>query len=65
MRFKQKPKPEHRDTRIKTKFLLLPNKIEGETRWLEKTSWKETCNKYYSQFWECWVTKWIGNNWID
>lgn len=28
-------------TRQKTRFLLLPKKINGEVRWLEKASWME------------------------
>lgn len=33
--------PKLGDTRIQTKFLLLPLTIGYETRWLERASWKE------------------------
>ena len=65
MRFKNKPQPSNGDTRIKTKFLLFPKKIKGETRWLEKTSWQEECLKYYSALWSDYVVRWDEVNWID
>lgn len=65
MRFKQNPLPKNGDTRIKTKFLLFPKKINRETRWLEKGSWKEMCDVYYSPSQGDWVITWDEVNWID
>ena len=41
----------------KNKFLWLPLEINGESRWLEKASWKERCYHYrhpslvFGSFW--------------
>lgn len=42
------------DSRIITKFLFLPRAIAGETRWLEKATWKQ---EYWGVVWLdlCWV----------
>ena len=59
MRFpKRKPKP--RDTRIKTKFLFFPLKIDDETRWLEISSYQQEyiyCSTFTPSKWYniCWV----------
>ena len=40
MRF-VKENPEHGTERIMIRFLWWPKTINGETRWLETTSWRE------------------------
>lgn len=35
MRWKAKPTPKHKDTRVIKKFLLIPYCLENEWRWLE------------------------------
>lgn len=47
------------DTRIVTKFLLLPKTIGCQTRWLERASWE--------QVWNCDVlgTYWKDSKWSD
>jgi hypothetical protein len=37
------------------RFLILPKKIEGQWRWLEKAEW--TCRKV--------GTKWVKDKWIN
>lgn len=65
MRFKQKPLPNDGDTRIKTKFLLFPKKINGETRWLEKSSWEEVCEIYDNSPYYMDIISWDAFRWID
>lgn len=42
--------------RTRTKFLLFPKKIKGQTRWLERASWCE----YYDT-----MLGWIADKWVD
>lgn len=35
------------DKRVSSGFLWLPKTIDGETRWLEKATWKEEYNEYW------------------
>jgi hypothetical protein len=48
MRWKQKEEkqPLSGDVRFKTGFLLFPKFLNGETRWLEKTSWVQKYGWY-------------------
>ena len=46
---------EYGDTRIKTRFLILPKFIRGEWRWLEIASWKQI----YSEIWG-----WVDKEWV-
>ena len=41
MRWNEKEQPNHGDTRIVEGFLWFPEKLNGETRWLEKAKWEE------------------------
>lgn len=61
MRYKD---PNPHDTRIKKRFLILPKKINGETRWLEFATWEESyCHeKYYSRTIKWNVIRWIDND---
>lgn len=55
MRFKH-----HRygETRIRTKFLWLPLKVDYETRWLERATFEER----YSTYYRCWqFVRWIDD----
>jgi hypothetical protein len=47
MRWKEKPRFNNGDRRLRTAFLFFPKTINGETRWLETASWIE---KYF--MWE-------------
>lgn len=55
--------PKEGDKRIIVKFLLLPKKINGESRWLEFTSFEQIrvsiwiVNDY--------VNVWIDSKWLD
>jgi len=51
------------DVRIVEKFLLLPKTINGETRWLEKTKFRQRFEFYYDALyvWEAWRDM----NWAD
>lgn len=53
-------------TRIVTKFLYAPLKIRGESRWLEKATWKEEVNQYvYINTGERSRRRWDKVCWID
>lgn len=41
MRWKESPPVVPGDTRIRSKFLLLPRFVGNEWRWLERARWKE------------------------
>lgn len=42
------------DRRTKSRFLLLPKTIDGETRWLEKAQWVQVYFDY----------KWVSIEWV-
>jgi hypothetical protein len=54
MKFRVAREPELFETRIRTRFLLTPLKLENEIRWLEKATYKE----YF-------FVEWIPIRWID
>ena len=49
----------HGDSRVKTKFLMIPKCINGQCKWLERASWIE----------KCWVgfesNAWVAEAWRD
>ena len=52
--------PKYQDERIKSRFLILPQLINDEFRWLEKAAWVEEYNNSYPN--GHWVPKyWINN----
>ena len=60
MRLNSNPKPKIGTTRTKSKFLILPKKINDQWRWLEKSTWVEkfTYNSYDRKVW-------ISDRWIN
>jgi len=46
MRWKWPSRPRPGDERERNKFLLLPRRIAGETRWLERAKWLEYHNGF-------------------
>lgn len=42
--------PRHGDTRIKEKFLVLPLRVNGEIRWLEKVKIRQCYRSYYNKW---------------
>lgn len=59
MRWSEKPIPKHSGTRVVTRFLWFPLTIKGETRWLEKVSYRQS----YSG--SCYNPGWDGMEWLD
>ena len=50
------------DTRITEKFLIIPRRVKGQWRWLERSAYKQQWIKYNNSpthYWAniCWVTK--------
>jgi len=64
MRFKH-TRPENSSQRIVTKFLWLPRTINDETRWLETTSWLETCTHYTDHNNQDAGWEWIAEKWMS
>lgn len=60
MRFESKPKPKMGETRIKSKFLFLPKKINNQWRWLEKATWEEVFGYKKYDF-----KSWSANKWLN
>ena len=68
MRFKGKVKTVYKDgsTRIRTKFLWLPKKVDNERRWLEVATWKEVfVERDYSNYAKPKFDFWNPRYWID
>ena len=61
MRILHSEEPVNGARRTKTKFLLFPKTIENETRWLERTSWKQRYVAYVSRL----NDTSMGGEWID
>lgn len=64
MKFNHKPEPNLLDTRVKTKFLLLPKRIENQTRWLEKASYVQEYQRTYVGNSE-YIYLWVTTNWYN
>lgn len=64
MRWKDKREDDIR--KKMNKFLFLPMRLEGETRWLEQASWFEkTFKKYSKGGYRGYYLKWVPVQWID
>ena len=64
MRWKAKRELQHGDKRIRTKFLLLPKKIDYEVRWLEFAKWEERFTaKWYEE--DSYIYEWKAFRWLD
>jgi hypothetical protein len=57
-------RPEQSSTRIRTRFLLFPLTIRGQTRWLEKATWEEKVI-YYGAGYSCTAWAWEPQCWFD
>ncbi|MDU4953778.1 hypothetical protein HF846_04140 [Clostridium cadaveris] len=42
--------PRNGDSRVKTKFAILPITINGDMRWLEKVKIRQYYNEYYGKW---------------
>ena len=67
MRWRNQPNkgPNLWDTRIVTRFLLLPKCKNGEWRWLEKASWNQVYAECYSEDFHYGSWKDKDDQWID
>ena len=67
MRFKCTGKryPKDGTIRIKTKFLFIPKCIDGETRWLEKASYKQQSRMMRDMTTGSEWLQWLNIEWID
>ena len=54
MRWKEKPGPQYGDIKVRSKFLLFPEYVKGEWRWLE---WV-TCIYEYEKY-----NGWVITDW--
>lgn len=54
-------KPKIGTTRVITKFLWFPCKIDEETRWLERT----TIIQKYCNWWDTNKYKWVNERFLD
>jgi len=59
MQWFNRPYPKDGDTRIVTRFLLFPYRLNDETRWLETVRVKQ---QYTWSWYEGW---WYGKEWVE
>jgi hypothetical protein len=55
------------DTRLISKFLLFPKRINREWRWLEKVTYRQKCEKVmnYGSMDYGYHKEWVDKEWVD
>lgn len=53
------------DKRVRSAFLLLPRRIAGETRWLERSAWEEELRSAFTDFGWIAFYDWRPVRWVE